>query len=76
MSDSEIKTVADTADMIVCGYAFTKCDLGFRVLNLHDTNKAVVISDEGEVLETSMNDIEISIVKKYYNRNKELLGDN
>ena len=31
----DIEKIADEADMIVNGYAFTKCDLGFRVLNLN-----------------------------------------
>ena len=31
----DIQEVADAADVIVNGYAFTKCHLGFRVLNLN-----------------------------------------
>lgn len=31
---ADIKQVADAADMIVNGYAFTRCPEGYRVLNL------------------------------------------
>ena len=32
---ADIKQVADAADMIVNGYAFTRCTEGYRVLNLN-----------------------------------------
>ena len=47
-----VQDVADKADMIVNGYAFTKCELGYKVLNLNNTSKAMVISFDGEMLET------------------------
>lgn len=31
----DIKKIADEADVIVDGYAFTVCDEGYQVLNLH-----------------------------------------
>ena len=65
--------IADEADMIVNGYAFTKCDLGFRVLNLNRLDRALVLSLDGEVLETTMDDIEIQIVKDYYKNNIQFL---
>jgi hypothetical protein len=69
----DIKKIADEADMIVNGYAFTKCDIGFRVLNLNRLDKALVLSFDGEVLETTMDDIEIQIVEDYYNNNLQFL---
>ena len=38
----DVKQVADAADMIVNGYAFTRCAEGFRVLNLNRPDRAVV----------------------------------
>ena len=35
MQMADIKQVADAADMIVNGYAFTRCTEGYRVLNLN-----------------------------------------
>lgn len=43
----DVKQVADAADMIVNGYAFTRCTEGFRVLNLNRPDRAVVFSNDG-----------------------------
>lgn len=39
----DIKYVADKADMIINGYAFTKDNDYIRVLNLNHANRATVI---------------------------------
>lgn len=65
----DIKKVADEADMIVNGYAFTQCPEGYRVLNLNRPDRAAVLSKDGIVLETSMDDIEIRIVGDYLKKN-------
>lgn len=65
----DIKTVADKADLIVNGYAFARVDHRIQVLNLHNPAKAVVFSVDGEVLETTMDDIELSIVSRYLQQN-------
>ena len=61
--------------MIVNGYAFGRCPEGFRVLNLNRPDRAVVFSPAAEVLETSMDDIEIQIVRGYLEKNRALLED-
>lgn len=70
-----VQQVADAADMIVNGYAFSRCLEGFRVLNLNRPDRAVVFSPAAEVLETSMDDIEIQIVRGYLEKNRALLED-
>lgn len=70
-----VQQVADAADMIVNGYAFSRCPEGFRVLNLNRSDRAVVFSPAAEVLETSMDDIEIQIVRGYLEKNRALLED-
>ena len=69
----DIHKIANEADMIVNGYAFTRCKEGFRILNLDRMDKALVLSIDGEVLETTMDDIEIQIVKDYYKKNMQFL---
>ncbi len=71
----DIKEVADAANIIVNGYAFTKCELGFRVLNLNNTESAVVFAKNGEILETTMDDIEIDIVGNYLAKNRKYMED-
>ena len=68
---SEIEKVAQSADFIVNGYSFICEDEKVRVLNLNDTARAAVLDKEGEVLETSMDDIELSIVRAYWEKNKQ-----
>ena len=62
----KIKQIADQADMIINGYAFTREENRIRILNLNNPEKALVISEDGTVLETTMDDIEICIVTDYW----------
>lgn len=67
--------IADAADMIVNGYAFTKDGENIRVLNLNNPKKATYLNKNGDVLETSMDDIELDIVSEYYQKNRECMED-
>lgn len=71
----DYRAVADAANMIINGYAFTKDGENIRVLNLNNPKMAMVLDDNGEVLETTMCDIEIQIVKDYLANNMEFLED-
>ena len=71
----DVKQVADAADMSVNGYAFTRCTEGFRVLNLNHPDHAVVFSDSGKVLETSMDDIEVRIAGDYLKKNRKFMEE-
>lgn len=70
-----IKEVADAADMIINGYAFTHCQEGYRVLNLNRPDRASVFSKNGNVLQTSMDDIEVHIVQDYLKKNRKFMED-
>ena len=71
----DIKNIADGADIIVNGYAFTRKDDCVHVLNLNSPDKAVVFSLDGEVLETTMDDIELSIASRYLKQNLKFMED-
>lgn len=71
----DIKTIADDADMIVNGYAFKRCEEGYRVLNLNRPDRATVLSVDGKVMETSMDDIEIRIVTDYLEKNRKFMEE-
>ena len=70
-----IQDIANQADLIVNGYSFTCSDQGIRVLNLNKPDRAVLLSNQGEVLETSMDDIELAIVQDYWKRNARFLEE-
>ena len=72
---TDVIKVANEADMIVNGYAFTHCTEGYRVLNLNRPDKAVVLSKTGDVLETRMDDIEKQIVRNYLRKNSEFMEE-
>lgn len=61
----DIHKIADEAEVIIDGYAFTPCDNKIRVLNLNAPDKAAVYGRDGSVLETTMDDIELYIVGKH-----------
>ena len=67
--------LADRADMIVDGYAFVLQDGGVSVVNLYHPERASFFMLDGQLTDTSMDDIEIGIVRDYLMRNKAFLGD-
>lgn len=71
----DIKTIADRANMIINGYAFTREEDGIHVLNLNSPDKAVVFSAIGEVMETTMDDIELAIASRYMRQNLKYMED-
>ena len=76
MTANNIEQIASNAIMIVCGYAFMKMDnSNIRIVSLQAPHHALVISAEGEVLETSMDDVELEIVLGYWERNKKHMED-
>lgn len=70
----DIKKIADKADMIINGYAFTRDNEWVRVLNLNCINHAAVILNN-KIVETNMDDVENEIVIDYYNRNKQFMEE-
>jgi hypothetical protein len=68
------KEIADKADMIINGYAFTKEEKWVRVLNLNCVNHAAVILND-KIVETNMDDIENEIVIEYYQQNKQFMEE-
>ena len=60
-----IEMIADEADVIIAGYAMTKCDEGIRVFNLNNAFGAAVFQEDGTLIETNMDDIELTIAREY-----------
>ena len=76
MLDNKLKEIADNADLIIAGYSFTKGDNGFvRILNLENPKQACLLQKNGEMLETTMDDITLLKVQSYYLKNRVLLEE-
>lgn len=74
MNLEELYKVCDAADMIVCGYAFTQTeDSNVRVLDINEPHHASLMTLNGDILETTMNDIELAIVKDYWEKNHKFM---
>lgn len=69
-----IREIADNANMIINGYAFTRDGEYIRVLNLNCLNHAAVIYKD-KIIETNMDDIEKQIVEDYYQTNKQFMEE-
>lgn len=55
---------ADKADIIVNGFAVELYNDGFRVANLNTGRGMAVFAPDGTLIETNMDDIELSIARK------------
>ena len=74
MSDT-VREIAEKANMIVDGYAFTGFESGCRVLNINYPDSTMIIDSKGRVIETTMDDIEMDVVMELYDRNKEFMEE-
>ena len=66
----DIKKISDDADMIVCGFAYKKQADGIHIFDLNNGSGAAVITSDGSLIETNMDDNGDSIVQ-----NKGRLND-
>ena len=74
MPDEKIQKIAEQAKMIVDGYAFIEKENGMiSILNLDHPDCAMVITSEGDLVETNMDEIEQHIVQNIYSRNKQFM---
>ena len=74
MPKAKVKKIADAADIIVGGYAMMKHELGIRIVNLNSGN-ALVVSSDYEILETSMEDLEVAVALDYLKANRSFMED-
>ena len=68
-----VRKIADGADMIVRGYAFTRADDFIRVFNLNDRESSMVITSDGSTVvqkQGALTDQELrkiqSFIKEHY----------
>ena len=63
-----IEELANEAEVIIDGFAFIRFENGIRIFYLNNKKGVAVISKDGELVETNMDDIELKIAQKYLNR--------
>ena len=74
MSEKELQAIAEKANFIVSGYAFSKREDGFiSILNLEHPDSAMVINNDLEIIETNMDGIEQKIVLDLSRKNLQFM---
>ena len=73
MPETLVREIADKADMIIKGYAFTRDDELIRVFNLNDRESSMVITPEGVMVETNMDEIEQALVLDIWGRDSKYM---
>ena len=73
MPESKIEEIANNADMIINNYAFTRKNGAISILNLKHPERAMVISEDGKMLESNMDEIEQVIVLNIWEKDSEYM---
>ena len=76
MPEKKVQEVADKAEMIVNGYAFSRLNDGLiSILNLNHSDCAMIVRQDGEVIETNMDPIEQQIVMQLCRKNLQFMEE-
>lgn len=76
MPQDEIEKIAEEAKFIIAGYSFSLNEENqIRVLNLENPTEAAVLTKDGDLLETTMDDAKLALVQSYYLKNKEFIEE-
>lgn len=76
MPQDEIEKIAAEAKFIIANYSFSLNEENqIRVLNLENPTEAAVLTKDGDLLETTMDDAKLALVQSYYLKNKEFIED-
>ena len=75
MPEELLKEIADKANMIIAGFAYTLQDNQVKILNLNNPSEACILSKDGEMLSSNMDDVTLSLVQAYYYKNKQFMED-
>ena len=73
MPETMLKEIADKADMIIKGYAFTRDGDFVRVLNLNGGQTSMVMSLDGTMIETNMDEIEQALVQNIWSKDSKYM---
>ena len=72
MSEEKAMEIAESADLVLNGYAVTRDGENFRVVNLN-TGKAAYVMASGALSETNMDEVEAEIACRIVNENRRYI---
>ena len=73
MLDARLQELADRADLIVRGYAFSREGDLVRAFNLNDGFSAMILSPDGTMLETNMDELQQALVLRIWERDARFM---
>lgn len=65
---TDLEKIANDADVIIDGFAVEKLDEGFRVFDLNNGTGIAIFLNDGTLIETNMDEIELVIAKQRLNQ--------
>lgn len=71
----DVYEMADRAEIIINGYAFERCNEGVRVSNLNNGHGVTVFSEDGELIESNMEGIEMSTATRLMEDWRKYMGE-
>ena len=74
MAEVQAREIADTASVIVNGYAMLRDGSNIRIVNLNSGHVTICSEDE-KILETSMDDIEATIALDRLRANRQFMDE-
>ncbi len=75
MPKEDLVKICDDADMIIKGYAFKRKESNIEVFNVNDGFSMMIMTDNGILIETNMNEIEQALVKKIWCNDAKYMED-
>ena len=63
-----LEKIANDAEVIIDGFAVEKVEQGFRVFDLNNGNGIAIFLNDGTLMETNMDEIELVIAKQRLNQ--------
>ena len=73
MNEEKIRKIADEADMVIRGYAFKKKGDFIHIFNTNDGISAMVITADGMMVESNMDEIEQALVQSIWHRDAKYM---
>lgn len=71
-----VKKIADEADMIIDGYSYKINKDIVQCININTMDGVLILSlENGQILESSMPEIEEGIAQKYFIKNKKFIRE-
>ena len=70
----DISKIADEADVIISGFAVKEKEDGFYVYNLNNAEGVAFFTKDGTLVETNMDDIELTMAQKTLTESKKYIG--